>query len=201
MAGHVMVEVAPEAVRVTEVYVLAVDAPVAARPEEPWIPVPDGAQALEVERGEELLRPVDGGFALAHDIEPGELPLAFTYIVPAEEGRCVIAHRLPFSVVALHVMWPDGAPVTIQAMGFTDRGTVQMGPRPMHLLEREAFAVGERLVLVTSISADASMAEAEEVPARDPLGVLRVITLVVSVLLLLAGFILPATGRWPWSSS
>ena len=94
-------------------------------------------------------------------------------------------------------MWPAGAPYTAQAMGFSDRGAVQMGPRPMHVLERAGLDVGERLVIVTSSRPLPPPEQGEEVSTRDPLGPVRSVTLVAALLLLLAGFILPATGRWP----
>lgn len=201
MAGHVMVEVALTAVRVTEVYVLVVEEAIEMPEGDAWLELPEEAQSVQVDRGEELVRPARGGLALLETLGPGRHAVAFSYIVPAEEGRATIVHRLPFSVGSLHVMWPAGSPASAQAMGFADRGTVQMGPRPMHVLERTGFGAGERLVIVTSSQPALSQEQTNTVITHDPLGPVRNITLIVALLLLLAGFILPATGRWPRSSS
>lgn len=201
MAGHVMVEVAPTAVRVTEVYVLIVEARIEVPEGGAWLQLPAEAQSVQVDRGDELLRPAHGGLALLRPLEPGRQAVAFSYVIPAEEGRTTIVHRIPFSVGTLHVMWPAGAPVSAQAMGFADRGTIQMGPRPMRVLERADFGAGERLVIVTSSQPAPPPEQAAEVTAQDPLGPIRSFTLIVALLLLLAGFVLPATGRWPRASS
>lgn len=202
MAGHVMVEVAQSSVRVTEVYVLIVEERIEVPEGGPWLPLPAEAQSVQVDRGGELLRPAHGGLALIGPLEPGRQALAFTYVIPADDGRTTIVHSIPFSVGTLHVMWPAGATASAQAMGFADRGTVQMGPRPMRVLERAGFGAGERLVIVTSSQpAPPPQEQADEVAAQDPLGPIRNFTLIIALLLLLAGFVLPATGRWPRSSS
>lgn len=204
MAGHIMVEVSPTAVRLTEVYVLVVEAPIEGPEEGPWLALPEDAVSVQVERGDEFLQPAEGGLVLQNVPEPGRQAVAFSYVVPAEEGRATMAHRLPFSVGTLNVMWPAGAPYSAQAMGFTSRGAVQMGPRPMHVLEREGFGAGERLVIVTSMQTSQEHVQGQaheaEVETSDPLGSLQIVTLVIALLLLLAGFVLPLTGRWPKAS-
>jgi len=200
MAGHIMVVGSPTAVRVSQVYVLVVSPGAEVGPsaaDEVWLPLPADAVDLEVERGEELVRPVAGGLALRQELGPGRHPLAFSFTMPAMDSRAAIVHELPFSVRAFHVMWPAGQQFSARAMGFADAGTVQMGPRRMRIMERAGFEAGSRLIVVTSSQAAPPPARATaRTSATDPLGFLRQVTLVLAVLLLLAGLLLPFHGRW-----
>lgn len=152
--GHVMVEVGAGVVRVTEVYELVAATPAAPRGGargDAWIPLPAQAGELRVERGGDLLGHVPGGLALVAPMAPGRRPIAFSFVVPAAGGRASIAHELPFAVETLRVIWRDDAGASVRAAGggerFVDRGVLEMGPRRMRLLEREAFPAGGRLEL------------------------------------------------------
>lgn len=209
--GHILLESAGEVIRVTEVYLLAIDEPIPAPAREtgeidgggdaagdPWIVLPDGAEQVEIERGEELWRPVDGGVGPSGAIEPGRYTLAFSFLLGASGGRAMVTHTLPFPVASLHVLWADGMGVTVRGMGFSDSGTIQMGQRGMRVLERPMLTEGQPLVLITSEGeAPASRGMSRPEPElRDPLGSLRSVTLVLAGLLLVAGMLLPFTTRW-----
>jgi hypothetical protein len=189
--GHVLVEVSAGAVRVTEVYALAAASRVGPRGGvggAAWIPLPAGADELVVERGGDLLGYVPGGLVLVAALEPGPHTIAYSFVVAATGGRAAIAHELPFGVDALRVIWRDEAGTTVRVGGgFVDRGVLEMGPRRMRLLEREAFPPGGRLELETA-GGPAPGADADE--ARPALATPR--SPVLPLIGALAAFLLAA---------
>jgi hypothetical protein len=194
MAGHIMVEAAERTVRVVQVYVVVFGSEVSGGGgDEPWIALPEEATSITVDRGEEIIRAVPGGVALiGGGGAAGRQAIALSFTVPAEEGRAVIAHQLPFSVGAVHVMWPASAPYSAQAMGFEDRGVIEMGPRPMRVLERAEFPADGRLVIVTTDRPSAPPEAREaELATVDPLGRLPWLTLVVAILAMLVSALVP----------
>lgn len=197
MAGHILVEATERSVRVSEVYVVAFGADIEQeRGDGPWLRLPDEASSITVDRGEELLRLEGNELRLTDDVEPGRQAFAFSFVVPAEQGRAVITHELPFFVGALHVMWPASAPFSARAMGFDDRGVIEMGPRRMRILERASLPEGERLVIITSDDPSPAPASSSREPETlDPLGQLPWLTLLASIVALLISATVPLRRR------
>jgi hypothetical protein len=192
--GHVMIEVSADAVRVTEVYELIAGSRVAPRGGArggAWIPLPADAGELRVERGADLLGYVPGGLVLVAPLEPGRHPIAFSFVVPAAGGWASVAHELPFAVETLRVIWRAdvGASVSATSGGerLADGGVLEMGPRRMRLLLREAFPAGGRLGLEV-VRSDWPAAGAAA--ASSELGTPR--SLVLPVVGALAAFLLVA---------
>lgn len=192
--GHVMVEVSAGAVRVTEVYELEAAsrvAPLGGPDGGPWIPIPADAGELRVERGGDLLGHVPGGLVLVAPMEPGRHPVAFSFVVPATGGRATVAHELPFGVETLRVIWRADVGASVRAVAggepFVDRGVLEMGPRRMRLIEREAFPAGGRLELEATGGAGPREGHG---PSQPGLGAPR--SLVLPIVGALAAFLLVA---------
>ena len=196
IAGHLLLEVSPEVIRVTEVFVLMATETIAIpEAEEPWLSLPSEAQRVQLERGEEAWRVVEGGLSPRAPLEPGRYPLALSYLVPADGGRSMVVHSLPFPVAGLHVIWPAGTSLSVRAMGFTDGGTVQVGGRRMRVLERTLLERGRPLVVVTSPQMPTTPRGHAPPQPRDPTGRLRPVTLVLAGLILVGGLLLPVGRR------
>ena len=162
---HVLVDPAPEGLKITEM--VAVQNPT----DRAWIgkprgdgkratiaiPIPDGATNIEFGEGLHgcCVKTEDGKLVNTMALTPGTSQISFSYVVPASSAKATIAVTAPVAVKHMMLFVPDnGTPVTVA--GLDDLGLREMGKSKSRMFKGADLQPGHQTVLTVAVPAAAS---------------------------------------------